>query len=261
MSPSRDALLGVQVLSLLGDLGSPDPLVRDTGAASQLTNLIDADAFSEEQLVEVGNRLLQLLSHDRIEARSFAALILRRVLRKSVYQDGWFGRFSSWYCAEVDVVGFERDRGWLHAVAHGADALAAFGYYAGVNPELVLEVAVTRMLHPGDLVWRDQEDDRLGYAIAITLCDPRLTDEQARSWVQPIQDALDAGEPGSVPPFASNTIRTLRMVWLLGDVEIRYAGRRMRQTQRATARAALLTVLSLVSPQMWTSENHREAAL
>ena len=261
MSPSDGTLLGPRALRLLADLESPDPVVRDIGAASQLTDLIDADAFTKEQLVALGHRLLELLAHDRIEARSFAALILSRVLRKSAYEEGWFECFRSWYSNEVDVTGFDPDRGWLHAVAHGADALAAFGYYAGVDPELVLEVAVTRMLHPGELVWRDQEDDRLGYAIAIALCNPRLTDEQARSWVQPIHDAFEAGEPGPVPPFASNTIRTLRMVWQLSDVDLEYAGQRMLHTHRNTSRAALLTVLSVVSPHMWTSESYREGGL
>lgn len=121
-----------------------------------------------------------------------------------------------------------------------------------------LRVAVTRMLHLGELVWRDQKDDRLGYAIAIALCDPRLTDEHARSWVQPIHDAFEAGEPGSVPPFACHIIRTVRMVWQLSDVDLEYAGQPMLHTHGNTSRAALFTVLFVVGPHMWTFESYRE---
>ena len=90
MSPSDGTVLGPRALRLLAGLESPVPVVRDIGAASHLTDLIDADAFTEEQLVALGHRLLELLVHDRIEARSFAALILSRVLRKSAYEEGWF---------------------------------------------------------------------------------------------------------------------------------------------------------------------------
>ncbi len=43
----------------------------------------------------------------------------------------------------------------------------------------MLAIAARRMLAETDYVWRDQEDDRLGYAIARTLGRPGLTAEQS----------------------------------------------------------------------------------
>uniref|UniRef100_UPI0036D414D2 DUF2785 domain-containing protein n=1 Tax=Sphingopyxis terrae TaxID=33052 RepID=UPI0036D414D2 len=74
-------------------------------------------------------------THPDIQARSFAALVLARVLDRvrAVPQvvaeettDRWYGAFAAWFPAEVDTRGWDDTLGWLHAVAHGADAAAAF---------------------------------------------------------------------------------------------------------------------------------------
>ncbi|MGW5030708.1 DUF2785 domain-containing protein [Streptomyces nigra] len=38
----------------------------------------------------------------------------------------WCAAFSAWYPQERDTPGWDDSLGWLHAVAHGADAVAAF---------------------------------------------------------------------------------------------------------------------------------------
>jgi hypothetical protein len=252
MSSSGRASIAKTVSECLIDLESPDPLVRDVGAASRLGDMIDAGALDVGQLQDVGDRLILMLEHERVEVRSFAALVLSRVLRKAVYRDNWFERFRTWYSNEEQQTGYDLGLGWVHAVAHGADALAAFGHFGLVAPEAILEVACARMLHAGDTVWRDQEDDRLGYAIAVTLRDPRFTNVMASSWLAPIREAFQRGEPGPVPAFASNTMRTLRMVSVLGDVDLAYAGNQLGTT-RAPASRSILETLALVSPGMWTS--------
>ena len=106
--------------------------------------------------------------------------------------------------------GYDAKLGWLHAVAHGADLLGVLGRHAQVGPERMLALAARRMLADSDYVWRDQEDDRLGYAIALTLGRPDLTAAQATGWLDLIDERFATGKPGPVPPYASNTIRTLR---------------------------------------------------
>ncbi len=251
MSSSGRASIAKAVSESFIDLESPDPLVRDVGAASRLGDMIDAGTLDVGQLLDVGDRLILLLEHERVEVRSFAALVLSRVLRKAVYRDNWFHRFRAWYSNEDQQTGYDPSLGWVHAVAHGADALAAFGHFGLVAPEEILGVACARMLHQGDTVWRDQEDDRLGYAIAVTLRDPRFTNAMADLWLAPIRKAFERGEPGPVPAFASNTMRTLRMVCLLGDVDLAYGGNQLGIT-RAPASSSILETLALVSPGMWS---------
>ncbi|MGW6277632.1 DUF2785 domain-containing protein [Kribbella sp. NPDC055071] len=66
-----------------------------------------------------------------------------------------------------DLRGYDRELGWLHAVAHGGDLLGAFGRSSPVPPDEVLALASERLIAPADVVWRDHEHDRLGYAIAL----------------------------------------------------------------------------------------------
>jgi Protein of unknown function (DUF2785) len=64
-------------------------------------------------------------------------------------------------------------RGWLHAVAHGADLLAAFGRCPQVSPVPLLDLAAARRLAGTGYVFAHQEDDGLGYAIGLTLTKKR----------------------------------------------------------------------------------------
>jgi len=88
----------------------------------------------------------------------------------------------------------------------------------------MLELAAARMLARTEYVWRDMEDDRLGFAIARTLTRPDLSADQATGWLRPVLADFRAAEPGPMPPHASNTIRTLRVVYLLADRGIQPRG-------------------------------------
>ncbi len=68
---------------------------------------------------------------------------------------------------------------------------------------------------------RDQEDDRLGYAIGLTLTRTDLPAVQSTQWLDLIDAKFATGDPGPVPPYASNTIRALRMLYLLADRGVR----------------------------------------
>lgn len=104
------------------------------------------------------------------------------------------------------------------------------------------------------LIWRDQEDDRLGFAIAITLSNPRLTQDDALAWLDPIEEAFLHGEPGPVPAFASNSIRTLRVVCLLATEQMHYQGQDVRIQHSSAVGQRLREVLHIASPWMWNLE-------
>ena len=50
------------------------------------------------------------------------------------FEPSWLAAFTSWYPAETDLRGYDQKLGWLHAVAHGADLLGAFGRCPQVDP-------------------------------------------------------------------------------------------------------------------------------
>ncbi len=86
-------------------------------------------------LVGLGDEMALRLKDPEIQVRTFAALILAEVVERDMASGRataeavlrWRDAFAAWYPAERDLRGWDERLGWLHAVAHGADALAAFG--------------------------------------------------------------------------------------------------------------------------------------
>jgi hypothetical protein len=197
-------------------IGAADPEVRDGPAYAVLSAWI-RDGTLAGQLSWLGDEMAGRFSDVRIEARTFAALVLGWVIEAGAWRQGWVDAFERWYRAETDLRGYDARLGWLHAVAHGADLLGVLGRHPEVPPDRMLALGADRMLADTEYVWRDQEDDRLGHALALTLTRPGLTAEQAVGWLEPVGEKLQTDPPGPVPPFASNTMRTLRVVYLLAD--------------------------------------------
>lgn len=82
---------------------------------------------------------------------------------------------------------------------------------------------------------------------ALRSPDPVLRDEQAFS----VLAAFAAGRPGPVPPSVSNTMRTLRVLYLLADRGVRpgwNSGEPIALPHRDAVLQALADVLALVAP-------------
>ncbi|MGW6915577.1 DUF2785 domain-containing protein [Kitasatospora sp. NPDC054939] len=204
-------------------LRSPAPEVRDLLAYEQLCRWVPRLAPAE--LLALGDELAERLGDPEIQARTFAPLVLAEVVGAGAYRPSWLEAFARWYPAETDLRGWDPQLGWLHAVAHGADLLAVLGRSPLVDdPAPLLELAAARLLAPTDHVLDALEDDRLGRAVALVLTRPELTERQALEWLDPLvarpPRRPSAAVPG-VPANVSNTLRVLRMVYVLADRGVR----------------------------------------
>ncbi|MFJ4953043.1 DUF2785 domain-containing protein [Streptomyces sp. NPDC088760] len=91
----------------------------------------------------------------------------------------WYAAFSAWYPAEQDTRGWDDSLGWLHAVAHGADAAAAFARVLPNRREELLELCARRMTARQSDHHVQLEDARLARALTRILQAPaghRLAD-------------------------------------------------------------------------------------
>jgi Protein of unknown function (DUF2785) len=208
---SREELLA----ALTPMLGDADPTVRDDAAYPILATWIVRGEFDG---MLAGDDIVAMFADARTQARTFAALILAAILRRDANTGeltsdevrGWRERFGSWWVAEKELRGYDDRIGWLHAVAHGADAVRAFARSPRMSADdlaTLLRLAAERLLVPTDYRFAQFEDDRLAYALAAALCRPELTD--AVGWLEPLHAAIGAGEPGPTPTWAANTINTL----------------------------------------------------
>lgn len=234
-------------------LASPDPAIRDETAFAAVANWVDDGVVPDDQLRPLGALMAGRLQADEVHTRSFAALVLDVIVStRGVCEPGWVDAFERWYASEPDVRGYDVSLGWLHAVAHGADLLGSLGLRADIPPRRMLDLAATRMLAPTDDVWRDQQDDRLAYAVGKVLTRADLTEHDAREWLHPVRTVLASGEPGPVPAALSNTLHTLRMIYLLVSRGVRLAPDEVVAVpHRALVLDEMADVLHPATPWMW----------
>lgn len=252
MSPPPEALL-----SLVDDLRSPDPVVRDTGAFTSLAALA-VEGRLDRHLVELGVQAMALLRDDEVQARTFGALLLALLVDRDnmtgaatdAAVHAWVASLVGWYAEEPDTRGWDPHLGWLHAVAHGADLLGTLGLHPAVEPVQMLRLGIGRLLTPTPYVLRDMEDDRLGYALAITLTRSELTDPDATEWLDPALRAFATPPAEGITPEVTNTIRTLRALYLLVDHGLRLPGAQdiAHIRERDQVKAKIIEVIRMVTP-------------
>ncbi|MFI9784004.1 DUF2785 domain-containing protein [Kitasatospora sp. NPDC051984] len=232
-------------------LRSPDPVERDERAYSRLAGWIPG--LAEERRLALGDAMADRFGDPEIQARTFAPLVLGRIVRTGSLRAEWLAAFARWYPAETDLRGHHPALGWLHAVAHGADLLGAFGQHPDVDPEPLLALGTARLLAPTGHVFDAMEDDRLGCALALTLTRPELTERQAVGWLDAVAEVFAGGEPGPVPAEVSNTLRALRVVHLLAvrGVRPQWGGAEVRALPHGAAVGERIAeVLSTAAPYL-----------
>ncbi len=213
-------------------LRSPDPDVRDEVGFSELARRISSGA-EDENLVNLGEQMTAMFSDPEIQARTFAALVLAEVVDRDRITGGtgepavlrWRDLFAAWFRAEQDLRGWDDRLGWVHAVAHGADALGSFGRSPRLGADDLaglLLLARDRLLAPTTLLFANMEDERLANAIALVLSRPELDAERATTWLEEFGERFTTGEPGPVPAEVSNALRTLGMLYVLADRGVRF---------------------------------------
>lgn len=230
-------------------LRSPDPVLRDEQAYNILATWIPELDPQERHVL--GDTMAARFRDPEIQARTFAPLILAEIISQGDYDPGWQSAFADWYPAETDLRGYDAERGWLHAVAHGADLLGALGRHPGAEPAPLLGLAAARLLAPAEYVFAHAEDDRLGLAVGRTLTRHELTAALTTGWLDPIAAALAAVRPGTLPAFVGNTTRTLRVVYLLADRGVRPrwdGGSPQLPRHRDILRERLAAVLAIAAP-------------
>ncbi len=243
-----------ELLSELVDmLASPDAQIRDDFAYTAAARWIADGVVPDDRLVPLGDQLMERFQADEIQARSFAALVLDVIVAtRDVCEPRWVDAFEQWYAAEQDLRGYDSELGWVHAVAHGADLLGDLGRRADVDPRRMLDLAAARMLAPADQVWRDQEHDRLALAIGKVLARQDLSADDASEWLDPVSVVVADGQPGAVPVPVSNTLHTLRTVYLVVSRGVR-VGRDevLAVPHRDELLDRIAAVLHPATPWMW----------
>ncbi|MFG1741609.1 DUF2785 domain-containing protein [Micromonospora chalcea] len=236
------------VAELAAALRDPDPVVRDGAPYVVLRTWIARDVIDAGRRARLGTLMAERFTDPEIQARTFAPLVLDMIVSRGDLDPAWLAAFRAWYPAETDLRGYDAKLGWLHAVAHGADLLATFGRHPSVDPAGMLDLAAARLVAPTEHLFAEQEDDRLARAIALVLARPGLSRADALAWLEPVAAGYAALPRGTTPAHASNSIRTLRALYVLLDTGVGLSrdAPALPQPHRDAVKARLAEVLAPV---------------
>ncbi len=186
-------------------LGDTDPQQRDGIALPVLATWIERGVY-DDLLRGLGDGMAAGLRRglgerntDSVFRRSFSALILAECIARDnerpLVPGGkvleWGDRLASWLLAERDSRGFVPDKGWAHAIAHGADAigvLAASPHVGGAELVVLLEVIGERVVTPVDVPFGSGEPDRLAAATLAVLRRERIGIDTVEMWLAQLVD-------------------------------------------------------------------------
>ena len=172
---------------LLSWLGSTDVELRDEFAYRILAAWIERDQFEPDQLRDLARQMLDNLQvglgereGDSVFLRSYSALVLMEIvaydnahpfLRQSEVARLLDGALD-YLRQECDLRAWVEGPGWAHAIAHTADLLMMLArnlHLGTVELERLLDGVADRLLQPCGVVFVQQEDERLAYAVLNVL--------------------------------------------------------------------------------------------
>jgi len=228
-----DRPLGELTSELTTMLGDADPANRARVAYPTLANWVSAGVY-DDLLVGLGDGMCTGLNvgldengTDSVFRRSFSSLVLADcILRDNemhlVPADHvlrWGDRIASWLIRERDLRGFVPGKGWAHAIAHGADAIAALaGAEAMGRLELtvLLDVMADRLLLRTDQYLVHGEPDRLAHATMQILRRNLVGLDVLERWVARLAAGAEPALEAEVDPYPadSNTAAYLRALHL-----------------------------------------------
>ncbi|MDR7251231.1 hypothetical protein J2X46_000203 [Nocardioides sp. BE266] len=202
-------------------LGSTRPEVRDGTAFPALATWIERGVY-DDLLAGLGDGMVAGLAvglgevgTDTVFRRSFSSLILGVCLERDNTQHllpggkimEWGDRLATWFLTERDTRGFVVDKGWAHAIAHGADAIGALGespHLAGAEHAVLLDVLAERLLsQPAEIPLDAGEPDRMAAAVMQILRRNTLGTDALEPWVHRLGAAGNPfGGPVDHDPYA-----------------------------------------------------------
>jgi len=237
MSVPFDRSLDDCTAELVELLGHPNPRLREDVAYPVLTTWLNHGVY-DDLLAGFGDGIAPGLRFGlgrdgdvSVLRRSYSALMLAEIVGRDnnalllgpEYVLAWGDLATSWYVREQDHRGWIPEIGWAHAIAHGADVLAAFArsrHFGRLELTVLLDVIADRVLMPTSYVWRHGEDDRLAFAVMTLLH----------------RNALD---PGLVEPWLARLGEGIKHPRTRGHAEVEWPSAAARNT------SALLRALHL----------------
>jgi len=214
-------------------LGSTDPALRDGIAYPALATWISRGVY-DDLLAGLGDGMVAGLTiglgdsgTSTVFRRSFSALVVAECIERDVVVQRmaggkileWGDRIATWFIREKDLRGYVPGQGWAHAVAHGADAIAALAgspHLGKAELTVMLDVLADRLLLPGRELFTAGEPDRMAAATMRVLRRNLVPLSVLEPWIARLANAASYPPHADVDPYLStgNPEAFLRALYL-----------------------------------------------
>jgi hypothetical protein len=196
---------GYMVLPLTEELFSfihaTDPELRDSIGLEVFFHWLDRGLYNPVDIRRFISRLLDNLQtglgekeSDSIFQRSFSILWLALIIQNDKQKPALerdellsiLGALRAYFSAEQDYRGFDRTKGFAHAIAHAADLFSALAASPGMgeNEHLeILECIAAKLKAIPDWIFIYGEESRLAAAVLQIFARGTLSDQQIITWL------------------------------------------------------------------------------
>jgi hypothetical protein len=196
-------------LELMDNIGSTDPVLRDDLILSMLWKMIVDKVLSQEEIKELlevslsDKHLFYKVGEkedDSVFNRAFTVLIIRLIM---YYQNNYgedllseeelirvFNDFIKYVRQERDLRGYDKDKGWAHAIAHSGDALRTFAYCKYIGHVQLIEIleVIKEKVDVSYYVYINEECERLVSAVINVIERNELSEEEIISWIRSFEE-------------------------------------------------------------------------
>jgi len=197
---------------MLKYIGDNDPEVRDELIYTTFVNWIEEKGyFTDEELETLLNTILSKdfafynigsEDDDSVLRRSFSILLVNPIL--CVHLDKEFldeemilktkDCLIKYLNEEKDLRGYDKEKGWLHAIAHVADGIHALINCKGITEDICKDImgTIENKLLEGREVFNAEEDERLITIIYYDIIsDNLLSNEYICNWIDGLSKVVE----------------------------------------------------------------------
>ncbi len=199
-------------LECMDNIGCTDPEIRDDLILNLLWSMIVNKYLTEEQIknileislsekhlfYEIGQQ-----NHDSVFNRSFTVLIITCIVKhhnntgedllKKEEMIKAFENVIKYIKLEKDVRGYDREKGWAHAVAHSGDALSNFALSSYIKQDELLQIlnVIKEKASIDYYVYKNMEMERLVTAIVNVISRDVISESQIIDWIRSFKYVID----------------------------------------------------------------------
>ena len=189
---------------LLNCLASPDPQLRDGVAYEGISNWLRSNSFTNETYVAMFTTLTTALSSKVDDSNGvylpFVALTLAevaRVDRKKPYLTNeqrslLVNVVVNYVTNQRDYRGFDKQFGWRHSIAHGADLMLQLALNPAINKaqcDVMLAAIASQVAAHGEHHYIYGEPKRLALPVAYIYLKGLYSDQEWKNWLSQLTTA------------------------------------------------------------------------